>query len=47
MYTDDTLYYSFICNENVDVIERFLNEDLLSISKWLNENLMKIWWKLM
>ena len=40
MYADDTLLY--ICNENVDVIERFLNEDLISLSKWLNENLMKV-----
>ena len=39
MYADDTLIY--VCHNDIDVIEKFLNEDLVSLSKWLDRNVMK------
>ena len=40
IYADDTLIY--ICHNDIDVIEKCLNEDLASFSKWLDRNLMKV-----
>ena len=39
MYADDTLIY--VCHNDIDVIEKCLNEDLASLSKWLDRNVMK------
>ena len=39
MYADDTLMY--VCHKDVNVIEKCLNEDLVSLSKWLDNSLMK------
>ena len=39
MYADDTLIY--VCHNDIDVIEKCLNEDLASLSTWLDRNLMK------
>ena len=38
MYADDTSIY--VCHNDIDVIEKCLNEDL-SLSRWLDRNLMK------
>ncbi len=40
MYADDTLIY--VSNKDVNVIEKCLNEDLVSLGKWLDDNLMKV-----
>ena len=39
MYADDTLIY--VCHNDIDVIEKCLNEDLASLSKCLDRNVMK------
>lgn len=39
MYADDTLIY--VCDKDVNVIEKCLNDDLKCISNWLQNNLMK------
>ena len=39
MYADDTLIY--VRHNDIDVIEKCLNEDLASLSKWLDRNVMK------
>ena len=39
MYADDTLIY--VCHKDINVIEKCLNEDLVSVSRWLDDNLMK------
>ena len=36
MYAYDTLIY--VCHNDIDVIEKCLNEDLASLSKWLDRN---------
>ena len=40
MYADDTLMY--VCHNNINTIEKCLNEDLDSLCKWLDVNLMKV-----
>ncbi len=40
MYADNTLIY--VSNKDVNVIEKYLNEDLVSLGKWLDDNLMKV-----
>ncbi len=40
MYADDTLIY--VSHKDVDVIEKYLNEDLACLGKWLDDNLMKV-----
>ena len=39
MYADDTLIY--VSHNNVDLIEKYLNEDLECLTKWLENNRMK------
>ena len=40
MYADDTLIY--VCHNDVNVIEKKVNEDLQNLSNWLVNNHMKV-----